>query len=161
MKTRRRILWVVVALVVATLCVEVLTYLLFAREQVPVLMVRVLFSDPPRGGPRTTGFVCVSDDTWASLSMSQRRALDRVLSCYYVRVYHGKAEIPSSEWGGVRGGLKNGFILSYQVKSDCGLWFTASYQSWRDGLAAWGHTASFLWVAGGWVRTWQGPRWVS
>ncbi len=158
---KRRILWVLLALVVALLCVEVLTYLLFAKDRVPVLMVRELFGDPPQSGPRGAGFVCVSDDTWASLSDSQRRALDRALSRYYVRVYHGKAEIPSTEWGGVRGGLRNGFILSYEVKSGSGLWFTASYSSWRDGLSAWGHTASFLWLPWGWVRTWQSPQWVS
>lgn len=161
MKKRRRVLWVVLVAILAILSAEGLTYVFIGRDRVPTLMLGVLFGPPPKGGPRTTGYLCVAEKTWAALSSAQRQALDHALGHYYKTIYHGEAEIPKEEWFADRGGLRNGYVMSYDVQVNYGVWLAISFKLWRHGRSAEGGTASFVWVPGAWVEVRRGPRWVS
>jgi hypothetical protein len=155
---RRRWLRTTVAVVGLVLLVQVGTYLLFAHDLMPAVMVKFLprYTEPSRG---EIDFVCVYQPTWASLTPAQQRALDRALARHVGTIYHSEPEIPYSRilQEGL-GGLKRGCVVMWDLHEVGPFWFSATCWEATGNLAGSSTRAVFVWVLGFWVHAWTTER---
>jgi hypothetical protein len=164
-KTARIALYVVIALCV----LELLTYVLFADSAMVGTVVdyfpqKIHFSEDT-----TFEFVCVSTETWSSLSEGQQETLRSTLQKHHEQVYVGLDEVPDErKWfekdaSGSKTliGLKGGWLLEWEVELHWPFYFKATYSDYEGNLAASIGSGGYLWLFGFWVRVWSGPRAIS